>query len=262
MKLMFRFKMLLVLACLLAGCAGTPQSRVQAPASQETVLGQARTRAKAHTDLGFEYYAQKQLGIALQEANIAIKDDAGYAPAYNLLALVHVSLGDIRAAEEAFQRAMQISTGDPEVANNYGWFLCQSKREAQSLRYFIDAVQNPLYPTPLVALSNAGECAMKIGDHAAAEGYLQQVLDQAPNSTRALMLMANLKYQQKQYAQARGYLLDLHRNAEPIAGTAYLAYRIARITGNRDEEARYLALLRKKFPDSDEFKKILHGAAE
>ena len=120
--------------CLLAGCATSPtsQSRAQAPASQEVVLGEARTRAKAHTDLGFEYYAQNQFGVALQEAKTALNHDSSYTPAYNLLALVYMSLGDNKSAEEAFLRARQLSPGDPEIANNYGLFLCRTKREQQS----------------------------------------------------------------------------------------------------------------------------------
>lgn len=262
MSAVLRLSFIALLAALLSACASTPQSRVQAPASQEQVTGEGRIRAKAHTDLGFEYYAQNQYGVALQEAKVALSDDNSYTPAYNLLALVYMSLGDNKSSEEAFLRARQLSPGDPEIANNYGWFLCQTKHEQQSFQYFDDALQNPLYPTPLTALANSADCAIRIHDYKAAEGYLQRALNMAPNSVRALLLMANLKYQQKQYAEARVYIAELHRNSEPNASSAFLAYRIARFAGNRDDEARYLALLRKKFPDSDEYKKLLQGALE
>lgn len=254
----------LLFACLLTGCSSSPvdRSRVQVPASQELVRGESRTRAKAHTDLGFEYYAQNQYGVALQEAKVALNDDNSYTPAYNLLALVYMSLGDNKSTEEAFQRAIQLSPGDPEIANNYGWFLCQTQREQQAFPYFSAALQNTLYPTPWVALANAADCSLKIKDYKAAETYLQRALALVPNSARVLLLMASLKYQQKQYAEARAYIAELHRNSEPNAESAFLAFRIARFTGNRDDEARYQALLRKKYPDSAEHKKLLQGNLE
>lgn len=261
---MIRLLVVMLSACFYAGCGSSPSnaSRVRAPSSQEQVQGAARIRAKAHADLGFEYYAQKQYGTALQEAKVALNDDSGYIPAYNLLALVYMSLGDPKSAEQSFLRARQLAPGDPEIANNYGWFLCQNKREPESFQYFNEALQNPLYPTPIVALNNSAECAVKMHDLKAAEGYLQRTLDLAPNSTRALMLMANLKYEKKQFNEARVYISELHRNAEPTAASSFLAYRVARLTGNRDEEARYLALLRKKFPDSEEYKKLARGITE
>ncbi len=264
MKFMVRLMVVLLPFYLLAGCVSSPtsQSRVQAPASQEAVKGEARTRAKAHTVLGFEYYEQHQFGIALQEAKVALQNDGSYTLAHNLLALVYMSLGDNKSAEESFLRAMQLSPGDPELANNYGWFLCQTKREQQSLRYFNEALQNTLYPTPQVALANSAGCALKIHDYKAAETSLQRALAMDPNNPRALFLTATLKFQQKQYDAAGVYIVQLHRNTEPDAGSAFLAYRIAHFAGNRDDEARYQALLRKKFPDSDEYRKLLQGIME
>lgn len=264
MKLMFRLAAVFLPVYLLAGCATSPtsQSRAQAPASQEVVLGEARTRAKAHTDLGFEYYAQNQFGVALKEARTALTHDNNYIPAYNLLALVYMSLGDNKSAEEAFLHARQLSPGDPEIANNYGLFLCRTKRVQQSFQYFNEALQNTLYPTPWEALANSAECSMQVQDYKAAENYLQRTLALIPNSARALFLMANVKYQQKKYEDARGYITELHRNSEPNAASTFLAYRIARLTGNRDDEARYLAQMRRKFPDSDEYRKLLQGALE
>lgn len=264
MKLMLRLAAVFLPVCLLAGCAISPssQSRAQAPASQEVVLGEARTRAKAHTDLGFEYYAQNQFGVALKEAKTALNHDNNYTPAYNLLALVYMSLGDDKSAEEAFLRARQLSPGDPEIANNYGLFLCRTKRVQQSFPYFNEALQNTLYPTPWEALTNYAECSLQAKDYHAAETHLQRVLALIPNSARALFLMAKVKYQQKQYEEARGYITELHRNSEPNAASSFLAYRIARLTGNRDDEARYLAQMHKKFSDSDEYRKLLQGALE
>lgn len=260
--------LILLSGVLLVGCAVTPadrygeqvSARVQAPSSQEAVKSESTKRAKAHTDLGFEYYAQKQFGTALQEAKVALSNDSSYVPAHNLRALVAMALADYKIADESFQRALQLAPNDPEIANNYGWFLCQTKHEDASFAYFNRALENPLYPTPVVALSNAGECAMKRSDYAASEGYLQRAVVREPDNSRVLFLMASLKYRQQQFSEADTYIQQLHRVVEPTAESLWLALRVARQINDRTDEARYLSLLRKNFPDSDEYRKALQGS--
>ena len=255
----------LVASLMLFACASPNAgrgSRAQVSASQEGASSETRSRAKAHTDLGFEYLSQNQLGTALQEAKVALKDDGNYTPAYNLLALVNMSLGENKAAEDAFQHALQLSPSDPEISNNYGWFLCRTKRERDAFAYFDTALRNPLYQTPIVALANTAECAMQIGQYAQAESAAKRALELNPDYARALFIMANLKYQQKQYEAARFYVGEVHRVVEPSAASAWLALRIARATGNREDEARYMSLLKKKFSDSNEYRLMSEGSAE
>lgn len=261
----FAVPLMIVASLLLVACASPDAGRntsARMPASQESVRNEARSRAKAHTDLGFEYFAQNQLGTALQEAKVALKDDSGYTPAYNLLALVNMSLGENKAAEEAFQRALQLSPGDPEISNNYGWYLCQNKREREAFTYFDTALRNPLYQTPIVALANTAECATQIDQFAQGEAAAKRALELNPDYARVLFIMANLKYKQHQYDAARYYVGEVHRVVAPSAATAWLALRIARQTGNREDEARYMSLLKKKFPDSNEYRLMSEGKPE
>ena len=39
-------------------------------------------------------------------------------------------------AEASFQKALRLDPTGSELANNYGWFLCQTGRERESLQYF------------------------------------------------------------------------------------------------------------------------------
>ena len=67
-------------------------------------------------------------------------------------------------AEADFQKALKIAPRNPDVNNNYGWFLCNIGQPRQSIQYFLNALKDPLYDTPDVAYANAGACAMKAGD--------------------------------------------------------------------------------------------------
>jgi len=96
----------------------------------------AKARAKAHTDLGAAYYQQGKYEIALDEFNVAIKNDASYALAYNGLGLVHSALGENDKADLAFQKALQLEPQSSESHNNYGNFLCNTGHYAESIKHF------------------------------------------------------------------------------------------------------------------------------
>ena len=116
-----------LLAALVAGCAGggagpTPGS-ASAPVSEQAAAGLAERSAKTHTELAGLYMQAGNLAVAREEALLATLIDPGYAPGFNLLGLVHMALDDMAAARAALERAVQLAPGDPQIANDYGWFL-------------------------------------------------------------------------------------------------------------------------------------------
>jgi type IV pilus biogenesis/stability protein PilW len=164
-------------ALLLAGCTATgsgPGSGqgAQQPTSSKPAENEQQQRAKVHTELGSLYMLDGRSAIALEEARIALAADSNYAPAYNLLGLTHMVLNEPRLAEDNFEKALRLAPGDPEINNNFGWFLCQNGRERRSIDYFMAAGKNPLYTTPTKPFTNAGICAMLMKDDKAAEEYL------------------------------------------------------------------------------------------
>ena len=147
----FKLAALPVLGFLLVACTTTGGGAGEG--AKPATLGQPATseqqqRAKNHIELGSLYYLEGRSAIALEEARLALASDPDYAPAFNLLAMTHMLLNEPRLAEENFQKAMRLAPGDPEISNNYGWFLCQNGREQQSIAHFMAAAKNPLYTAP------------------------------------------------------------------------------------------------------------------
>ena len=91
-------------------------------------VGDPRTRAKLHTELGSLYFQDGNMAVALDELKIAIAISPVYAPAYNVRGLVRLYLREMTLAEEDFKQALRLAENDPEINNNYGWFLCQTAR--------------------------------------------------------------------------------------------------------------------------------------
>lgn len=263
---MSKFIVAIGLALLLAGCTATGPGSSQAGArqavSEQPPENEQQQRAKTHVELGSLYLLDGRSAIALEEARIALAADSSYAPAYNLLGLTHMMLNETRLAEENLERALRLAPGDPEINNNFGWFLCQSGREQRSMAYFSEAIRNPLYATPTRAYTNAGLCSIRLKDDKAAEAYLLNALRLSPTNTQALFGLAEIAYRHGRHAEARQWATDIEKMMEPTAEVIWLALRIERKLGNRDAEARYASQLRRRFPGSAEQRLLTQGQYE
>jgi type IV pilus assembly protein PilF len=221
-----------------------------------------RTRAKLHTELGALYLQNGNLAVALEELTMAIVIDPDYAKAYATRGLAGFHVREMQLADQDFQRALSIDGNDPEINNNYGWFLCQIGREKEGIAFFQKAIKNPLYETPDMAYLNAGTCYAKLGDFAAADDYVQHSLRIAPGNPQALLQLANINYQRGHLELAKQQLAELLRKTEPSAEALWLGVRVERRLGNRPAEARYGNQLRNRFPLSREAQELLRGNVE
>lgn len=257
--------MILAAAALLAGCAGSggsPGGGAEQPISQQPATSDTRQRAKVHTELGSLYLQDGRFAVALEEARISLAIDATYAPAYNLLGLTHMFLNETKLAEENFERALRIAPGDPEINNNFGWFLCQSGREQRSLDFFFKAARNPLYATPTKPWTNAGICSIRLKDDKAATDHLVRARRLDPGNTQAIYWLGDIAYRQGRLVEARQLVSELDRMIEPTPETTWLALRIERKLGNREAELRHATQIRRRFQNSPEFVKLSQGQYE
>ena len=249
------------LLLIVAGCAKTGvETASYAPQSGGDSGSQ--TRARLHTELAAGYFEIGNYGVALQEAAEALKSEPNYVPAFNVLGLVYMELRDDKAAEANFQRALRVNPLDSDSNNNYGWFMCQRKREQESIKFFLTALRNPLYTTPDKSWVNAGVCARQAGDLVAAEDYFQKALKVRPTQPQALLQMADMAYKRGNNAEAKVYLETLRRDATPTAEFLWLALRVERKLGDREAEASLGFQLRKNFPVSREARALAAGQYE
>lgn len=221
--------------------------------------GPPRDRARIHTELAGAYYERGNLAVALEELRIAIASDPAYAPAYNVLALVHVDLRENDQAQANFERALRLSATDPDVNHNYGWFLCQTNREELSLRYFLAAVRNPLYATPQKSYALAAGCAMRKNREADALDYYERALRLDPNYLVPMMGVAQIRYKRGQLVESRALVSRYNKQAEPTAESLWLALRIERKLGDKSAESNYASQLRRQFSATPEYQELLKG---
>jgi len=248
---------------LLAGCAGGPmQDATMSQPVQSTTSdtdSDARGRARIHTELAAGYLELKNLAIALEEAGIAQRADSTYAPAFTVAGMIYAELRNDGLAEQNFQQALRINRGDIDANNNYGRFLCDRKREADGIRYFMAAARDPFNQQPEISYVSAGLCARRRGDLAEAEGYFRTALQQRPNQIQSLYQLADIAYARANYPEARAYLLRLNQISSGSPEILWLMLRTERRLGGGNSVESLAHQLRSNFPNSKEAQALAAG---
>lgn len=252
-----------VAAALLSGCEST--GGLQEPVIENVTSSSGidpsdpRNRARIRTELGSLYYSQGNMAVALEELRLAVQADPSYALAYSMLGAVYMELRETRLAQQNFERALQLSPTDSEINHRYGWFLCQTAREVESLKYFQQSIRNPLNPAPWRAASAAGVCSMRKGLLKEAEGFFLGALKQDPNDLTSLVNLGQLRYQQGSFEEARTLVARFNKLVEPTPESLWLALRIERKLGERVAESSLGNQLRRRFPASREYQLLQRG---
>ena len=160
---------------------------------------------------------------------------------------VYMELRENQLAEQSFERALRLAPNDGDINHNYGWFLCQTKREPDSIRYFMQAVRNPLYATPWRSYSAAGLCAMRTNNLKDAEDFFQRALKLEPDEPESLLQLGYIRYRQGKMGDARRLVSRYNKLVNPNAGSLWLALRIERKLGERVAEQSYANQLRRRW---------------
>jgi type IV pilus assembly protein PilF len=243
----------------LAGCAAQPS---EPPHDTGTIIGEVgdpRNRAKLHTELASLYYSNGNLGVALEELRAAASADQNYAPAYGMYGLVYMQMKDQTRAEESFERALRLSPNDGDINHNYGWYLCQSGREPASVKYFLQAIRNPLYATPWRSYSAAGVCTLKMNQLKDAEAFFERALKFEPDEPASLVGLGQIRYRQGNIGEARKLVSRYNKLVTPTSESLWLALRIERRVGERLQEQAYANQLRRRYPESKEYQALQRG---
>ena len=214
-----------------------PEARQRLAAMDRVALAEDRLRAG-------------DLAAAETQARAAIELDASVAGAHTVLGLVADRRGDAEGAGRHYARAAELAPRRGSALNNYAAWLCRNGRPAESLPLFNQALRDPGYDTPAIALANAGACALDAGRRAEAERDLRKALELEPGNPTALAAMARLSFQAGDYLQARAFSQRRLATAPATGRVLLLASQIEEKLGDSTAMARYVQRLKAEFPDT------------
>lgn len=246
-----RVAMSVVGAWSLLACGG--QSTRPASGATELGLAQQDSPAELYVALAKEYHRLGQTEVALRRAQQAVKTDKNYAPAHVWLAFLLEQLRQTDEAADHYARAMKLAPNNPDVLNAYGSFLCNQRRYAEADVQFVKASKNPVYPTPWIALTNAGNCALEAGDPTKAETHYRAALQGNPNFGAPLASLAQQALKRGDAKVAKDYIdryfkPDTVRLPSDSRVALQVGAEAEQALGNRKRAAFYRNALDSNFP--------------
>jgi type IV pilus assembly protein PilF len=258
----WRYSGILALAAVVLLTGGCASSRGSAGGELPTLSDQTdnQKRANIRLQLAVGYFEQRQMEVALDEVKQALQADPNFADAYSMRGLIYMQMGENRLAEDNFRQAIRLAPSHPDFNNNFGWYLCQSGREQESISYFEAALKSRAYQSPSKALNNAGVCSMRMKDKAAAEKYFSQAFKYDPTNPTTNVNLGRIYYDLADYERARFYMGRVMKAEVMNADVLWLALKVERKLGDRAAEASLVNQLRRRHPNSVEFAAYQRGA--
>jgi type IV pilus assembly protein PilF len=210
-------------------------------------------RARVRLELALSYFERGQNETALDEVKQALAVDPRLGPAYNLRGLIYASMGEVRLAEENFQRALQINARDGDTMHNFGWFLCQQGRYAEAHKQFDAASAAPNYRELPRTLLAQGVCYGREKRWEQAEAALTRAYSFDADNPVVGFNLSDVLYRRGEYERARFFIRRINQGGEfSNAQTLWLAMRIENRIGNRAGVTTLGQELRSRYPQSRE----------
>lgn len=255
-----------ILAGLMAGCANqrgpgvVPGSELKdrITASDEP---DGVKRGRTRMELAAAYFGRGQMTTALDQIKLSIQADPTSSEAFNLRGLIYANLGDQALAEESFRHALQLKPRDPDVMQNFGWYLCQQGRYGEADQLFNQALAVPQYNDSPRTLLTQGVCQARAGRLAESEAALSRSYELDPGNPATAVNLSEVLYRRGEYERARFYVRRVNNVPEVSnAQTLWLAVRIENRLGNRNGVQDFGTQLRNRFPQSREASSFQRGA--
>ena len=240
-----------VMLSFLAGCVSSGDSN---PMAGDKGRNEAR---QAYVQLGLGYLQQgmtEQAKIPLRKALELDKKDPDTNAA---LALVFQAEMEFDLAEQAFRTALNGRPADARILNNYGSFLFERQRYQEASVQFQKAAADNLYPERSRIYENLGITSLELGQPEAGRQQLEKALRLNPRQPRALLEMAEMAYQDKQYVTARDFYDRFSLLSGQNARSLLLGARLASVFDDRTPTANHGQQLKRLYPGTPEYQQYL-----
>ncbi len=256
----YRIFLCLLLGLFLSACANRKPDGMALEKAPTTESIELQKRAAIRLQLAVDYYQQGQHKVALEEIRQALLVAPDLVDAYSVRALIFMDINDASRAEENFLYAIKLAPNNSDIANNYGWFLCQNGREKESIQYFEKALKDPAYPTPAKVLGNAGVCSLRLKDNVSAERYFMQGFREQPANPLINANLAKVFYDKGEFEKAKFYISRVVKAEVMAADVLWLAVKIENKLGDQLAVNSLGTQLRRRHPNSKEYGLFQRGA--
>jgi type IV pilus assembly protein PilF len=242
MKTFFRVAGLAVLLLCAAACSHNSGFKKSSP----------QQMAATDMQLAIEYMKLNRMAESREAVERALKEDPGNANVQLTSGIVYERLRDNALAERGYASAYKIGKRDPNMVNAYGAFLCRTGKAPAGEKLLIEAANDPVYPTPEIALVNAGQCVRGVGNLVDAERYFKRALAIHPNLPEAMLQSGNIAFDRGDAAEALALVQSYLAVNPPTPEILWLGFRAQRKLGDKVAAAGFARRVQSEFPNSEQ----------
>ncbi|GGP39278.1 type IV pilus biogenesis/stability protein PilW [Shewanella algicola] len=210
--------------------------------------------ARERMQLGLKYLSRGNSEQAKYNLNKAVEHAPNLSEVHVAMAYYYQTVDDVVRTEESYKRAISLSDATGDARNNFGVFLCQQGKFAESEKMFLEAINTPKYTRSASSYENLGVCSRKAGDKEKARQYFNMALKYDPRRQVTLLELTELAMEEADYDDARVQLARYHRVVSESAESLALGIKIERAANDLEAVKRFGILLIAKFPASPQAK--------
>jgi len=241
----FRVLVLLVSVLFIQACGSEP------------VKGNPEKALDNYVQLGLGYLSSGNKDQARQNLLRALKIDPNSIVANNAIALLYQSEGEMALAEKHFKFVLNKDKNFTQGRNNYARFLYFEGRTKEARDQYKRVTEDVNYRLRTQAFIGLALSEKSLGNIGAAEAALQRSISLNPRAGAAVIELAELKMEQKDYVTAKGYLDRYENLGRPSPRSLQMGLNLAEKFGNKDQRASYSMALKNMFPDSRETRELI-----
>ena len=210
--------------------------------------------AKQRAQLGLTYLQRGDSAQAKFNLNKAVKFAPNIEAVNVSMAYYYQKVGEPEIAETYYRKSINSVDATGDGMNNFGVFLCQQKKYAESEKVFLKAIKLPLYTRAAASYENLGICSRKAGNLEKAQKYFSMALKYDHRRRVSLIELTEIDVDTGDYSKARAQLVRYHRVIAESAESLTLGITIERGLDDPDAVRKFGILLLAKFPASVEAK--------
>ncbi|NRB37476.1 MAG: type IV pilus biogenesis/stability protein PilW [Pseudomonadales bacterium] len=245
--LSLRIFLLALLPLFLVSCVTTEETLFPKSASKEKEV-------EARVQIAVLYLQEGKPDMALVHLKDALDVDPKSARVNEVTALCLEKTGEYDRANKHFKKMLKEKPEYTRGRSNYASYLMRRGDYETAYKEFKIVVDDIYFKGRAIAFKQLGYSAAKIGKHDEVEPAYERAVALDSSLYTAKIELAEIKFDNKEYAQAQEYLDGYRKQVRPASAKALLlGIKLARIYEDRNDEASFALVLKNLYPRSAEY---------
>lgn len=247
--------LLISVALWLSGCVTVTDSRFAKKVDEDKAV-------ESYVALGVAYIQNGNMPLARKKIERALEIAPASASAHSAMATYWIERGEYELAEKEFLIALK-SDRDHSPANyHYGRFLFSIKNNEKGCDHINQAAKDVDYSARVVAFESLGLCYEYFNKERAAMDAYERAWSLDVNSTVSSLNLAGIYLKRKRLDIAKRWFDRFEatikdQNLNHTATSLFVGLTLSKRLRNKNAFDNYAFKLKKRFPESKEYKAFL-----